>query len=349
MNLKNIKTRLLFWYSIIIIIILSIFSFIILNEFTKLVLEKQNHIHTSIKHLENILALWIPILLIISIILGYFIIKNSLIPVKKVIDEVKNIEASNLQKRITIINSNDEIEELVTTFNFMLDKLDDSFSKIKRFSNDVSHELKTPLTVIRGEIELGLRKERTNDEYKTILKSTLEETKLLQELINSLLFLSKSNNKEMKSKFENVELDEIITDVISQNKKLIKEKDIKFEFKKLDSVSCQGHPLLLRILVGNIIQNSIKYSHKSSKVEIYLDKDILKIKDYGIGILPCDIENIFDRFYRVDKARGRSGYGLGLSIVKSIANIHDFEITVQSEYDKYTQFTINLKTETEVS
>jgi len=341
--LKNIKTKLLFWYSITIVIVLSIFSFIVLNEFTKLILQKQEHIHMSIKHLEDVLIIWIPVLLITSIILGYFIIKNALLPVKKTIDDVKNIEINQLQKRLTSHTTNDEIEELVTTFNFMLDKLDDSFSKIKRFSNDVSHELKTPLTVIRGEIELGLRKDRTNDEYKNILGSTLEETKVLQKLIDSLLFLSKANDKEIKSKFETVALDEIITDVISQNKKLIQQKQVNFEFEKLDSVSCSGHPLLLRILIGNIIQNAIKYSYKNSTVEIYLNKDILTIKDYGIGMKNDDIKNIFDRFYRVDKSRSRGGYGLGLSIVKSISELHNFHISVDSRYNEYTKFSINLR------
>jgi len=312
------------------------------NIYIEVATTLDDKIKPQLEHLQDILIILIPMLLILAIIAGYFIIRNSLIPVKKVIDEVKDIEAHKLQKRITSHTSNDEIEELITTFNFMLDKLDSAFSKIKRFSNDVSHELKTPLTVLRGEIELGLRKERTNEEYKNILSSTLEETKLLQELINSLLFLSKSNNQEIQEEFIEIEVDDIITDVISQNKKLIEEKNIKFEFKHLENVVCIGHPLLLRILVGNIIQNSIKYSQKSSKIEIDLSNNILKIKDYGIGIKEEDIENIFDRFYRVDESRGGSGYGLGLSIVKSIALIHNFEIVVQSKYNQYTEFTIHL-------
>jgi len=340
---KNIKTKLLVWYTITIIIVLSIFSYIVLNEFTKLVLQKQSHIHTSIKHLENILMIWIPILLIISIIIGYFIIKNALLPVKKTINEVKDIETNQLQKRLNSHTLNDEIDELVTTFNFMLDKLDDSFTKIKRFSNDVSHELKTPLTIIRGEIELGLRKDRTNKEYKDILYSTLEETKSLQELINSLLFLSKTNDTEIKNKFIQVDLDEILTDIISVNKQLIEKKNIQLDIKKLDSKNCNGHPLLLKILLGNILQNAIKYSHKNSIVEIYLDQNILRIKDYGIGIPKDDIENIFDRFYRVDKSRSKGGYGLGLSIAKSIAKLHNFKITVDSKYEEYTQFNISFK------
>ena len=224
----------------------------------------------------------------------------------------------------------------------MLEKLENSFYKIKRFSNDVSHELKTPLTVIRGEIELGLRKDRSNEQYKDILNLVLQETKSLQNLIDSLLFLSESNEKEIKAKSQDIELDEIITDVISQNKQLIEEKNIIFEFIHLENVICQGHPLLLKILVGNIIQNAIKYSHKGSKIEIYLDQDMLKIKDYGIGIKEEDIANIFDRFYQVDKARGRNGYGLGLSIVKNIASLYGFTITIESQYNKFTQFTINL-------
>ncbi len=222
----------------------------------------------------------------------------------------------------------------------MLDKLDDSFSKIKRFSNDVSHELKTPLTIIRGEIELGLRKDRTNEEYKNILKSTLEETKSLQELINSLLFLSKSNNKEIEHQFTDVELDDIITEVIAQNKKLIETKNIKFYFHDFENIIVQGHPLLLKILIGNIIQNSLKYSHKNSIIDISLTATQLVIKDYGIGIKEEDLKNIFDRFYRIDDARSGSGYGLGLSIVKSIANIHKFTLEVKSKYEEFTQFTI---------
>jgi len=437
MNLKNIKTRLLFYYSVVITLILSIFSSILIMQFYKqniktvdnqlltiineinynqhfytpfddeefliqnfsvVVYQYKNNkfnkissnnsqikiknyeyleigeiqpyttkneirviryrsdkdktiyieVATTLKdkvepamvHLKNILIVLIPILLFLSIISGYFIIKSSLYPVKKAINEVKKIESHNLDKRITTLSSNDEIEELITTFNFMLDKLDDSFSKIKRFSNDVSHELKTPLTIIRGEIELGLRKDRTNEEYKNILKSTLEETKSLQELINSLLFLSKSNNKEIEHQFTDVELDDIITEVIAQNKKLIETKNIKFYFHDFENIIVQGHPLLLKILIGNIIQNSLKYSHKNSIIDISLTATQLVIKDYGIGIKEEDLKNIFDRFYRIDDARSGSGYGLGLSIVKSIANIHKFTLEVKSKYEEFTQFTI---------
>ncbi len=387
MNLKNIKTRLLFYYSIVITIILSLFSVVLIEQFynqniktvdkqlitvineinynrhffekldneefmiknlfittykyengsfskiasntpapfetknlkklrkgefqhlnagktrivrfrsgknDKIYIEAATTISDKVEpqmdHLKNILFVLIPILLILSVIAGYFIIKSSLNPVKNAVHEVMEIESHNLNKRISSHTSNDEIEELITTFNFMLDKLDESFSKIKRFSNDVSHELKTPLTIIRGEIELGLRKERSNGEYKDILKSTLDETISLQELINNLLFLSKANNKEIEEEFKEVELDEILTDSILQNRMLIESKKIKFDFRPFESVKVHGHPFLLKIMISNILQNAIKYSHKDSPVEITLDDEKLTIKDYGIGIKQEDIK-----------------------------------------------------------
>jgi len=341
--IRNIKTKLLFWYSIIIIIILSVFSYIILNEFTRLVLLKEQHIKTSIQHLENILIVWIPILIIISIIVGFFIIKKALEPVKQTIKDVKKLQNKEFSKRLISHTKNDEIEELVVTFNNMLEELNISYSKIKRFSHDVSHELKTPLTVIRGVVELGLRKDRTIDEYQQILKNTQDQTILLQELIDSLLFLSNTNNKQIQATFKNIEIDEIITNIIIENKLLMEEKNIQIVFKEFDNVTCLGHPILIKMLISNIINNSIKYSFKNSNIELSLINNQLIIKDYGIGIKEEDIKNIFDRFYRVDKSRSKSGYGLGLSIVKLIIKQHDFKIQVHSKYKEYTTFKVTFK------
>lgn len=341
--IKNIKTKLLVWYSFIIIIILSIFSFIIINEFSRLVMQKEEHIKTSITHLENVLIIWIPILIITAIIVGFFVIKKALNPINKTIKDVQEIEKEDFDKRLIAYTKNDEIEKLVNTFNNLLNKLNISYTKIKRFSNDASHELKTPLTIIRGSVEIGLRKERTKDEYKKILNNTLNQTILLQELIDSLLFLSNTNNKQIKATFLNVEIDEIITNTVNQNKQLMNEKKIEIKFLLFENVILKGQPLLLQMLISNIIQNSIKYSHRNSFIEISLNKDNIIIKDYGIGIKQKDISNIFDRFYRVEESRTNKGYGLGLSIVKQIADLHNFKINIESKYKQSTTFTINFK------
>ena len=298
-------------------------------------------IKQPINNLKSALFILLPIIFLLSILIGYIIISSSLKPVKKVIDEVKQIDANDLNKRLNSNRSNDEIEELIITFNQMLSKIDTSVKKIKRFSNDVSHELKTPLTVIRGELELGLRKNRTNEEYRQILENSLEETKQLQDLIDSLLFLSTANKNEIQNKFIKIDIDELIYDLIIELKKLSQDKNIIFKIKEIIPITLNGNPILLKILIGNIMKNAIKYSNKNSKIEISLNEQQLSIKDYGIGIKEKDLEFIFDRFYRVDEARGRGGYGLGLSIVKNIAQFHNFTIEVNSTYGVGTEFIIS--------
>jgi len=333
MNINNIKVKLFLSYTIIILIVLATLAVSVVYVFGE-------HMYDSLEELEHILFISIPLIVILFIVSGWFIVNNVLKRVQNVIDEVENIKADDLEKRLALSGSNDEIEKLIITFNSMLERLEESFSKIKRFSHDVSHELKTPLTVILGEIELGLRKDRSKEEYVKILKTLHEETKGQQELIDSLLFLSNSNESQIIELFEQVDIDELLIDTISINKHLSSSKNIKFDFVKFENVKKKGHISLLKILLGNIIQNSIKYSNKDSKIEIYLDDEKSIIKDYGIGIKKDDLGKIFDRFYRVDESRGRGGYGLGLSIVKSIASLHNFEIEVKSEYNEYTEVTI---------
>lgn len=282
-----------------------------------------------------------PIVTLIVLLLGFFLISNTFKRVQKVINEVHEIKIDDLAKRINTLDSQDEIGELVDTFNLLLDRIENGFDKIKRFSNDVSHELKTPLTVLRGEIELGLRKDRTIKEYKKILSTVLSETKSLQELIDKLLFLSHENEQEIENTFSLVYLDEILLDTMNEQMILAKEKNIEFNMRGLNSVTKEGNEILLKILIGNILSNAIKYSHIDSKIDIALYEDGMSIKDYGIGIKEDELKNIFDRFYRADSARNRdSGFGLGLSIVSNIAAIHGIEIDVKSEFNKYTEVTL---------
>ncbi|MEA3354586.1 MAG: histidine kinase dimerization/phospho-acceptor domain-containing protein [Campylobacterota bacterium] len=231
-------------------------------------------INKPLNNLKNTLFILVPVTFIFSIIIGYFIIRNSLKPVKSVIDKVNTIEVEDLKKRIDTLDSKDEIDELINTFNSMLQRLDESVAKIKRFSNDVSHELKTPLTVIRGEMEIGLRKDRSVDEYKKIISSSLEETKDLQQLIENLLFLSNANHNELIETFDEIDIDELIIDIISQNNTILNDKNIEIELTEFKHCIKKGNIHLLKILFRNLFQNAIKYSNKNSKIEITLTEDI---------------------------------------------------------------------------
>lgn len=310
------------------------------NIFIQVSTTLYDKVHPALHSLKNTILIVVPLVFLFAIFIGFIIIRKAFKPVKKIIDEVNSINTNDLEKRINSLNSNDELDELILTFNGMLSRIEESFSKIKRFSNDVSHELKTPLTVIRGELELGLRKDRTLEEYKAILTTVLEESISLQELIDSLLFLSNSNKDEIVNNFNSVQFDELLIDVIKDNNSLLKEKNISLEIKELNQTTVEGHNVLLKVLLNNLLQNAIKYSNENFNIEITLKDNSLEIKDYGIGIKDEDLEHIFDRFYMVDKSRSKKGYGLGLSIVKLIVNIHSFKIKVNSKYKEYSSFKI---------
>ena len=302
----------------------------------------EDKIDKNIELLEESLIYLIPIITLLFILIGYIIINNAFKNVKKVVNEVSNIQIDDLQTRLSINNSGDEIEELIITFNNMLEKIQKSVNKIKHFSNDVSHELKTPITVIMGELELGLKNTKTIDEYKNILKISYKKTNELKSLINSLFYLSHLNDKSIKDNFINIDFDEILVNTISKNQHLLKEKNINIEFIYLQHTVYKGNLQLLSVMIDNIIQNAIKYSNNSSKIEICLKKNICTIKDYGIGIKQNELDKIFDRFYRTSQSRSKSGHGLGLAIVNSIAKIHNINISINSQYKKYTKFIIKL-------
>ena len=329
-NLKSIKVKLLIYSTTIILFTFISFIFAIIYI-------KSDDSYQSAEDFEHILFILIPILFLLMISVAWFVVNRVLNKVQIIIDEVSRIKVDDFSTRLTVLNTNDEIDELIYTFNNLLNKVELSVTKIKRFSNDVSHELKTPLTVIIGELELGLRKSRTEDEYKEILNTSLDESKVLKELIDNLLFLSNMDDKRIKNKFEAIDVDEVLIDIISSFKILLEEKKINIEFVEFENINIQGNLQLIKVMLSNIVQNSIKYSNENTKIQITLKDNICIVKDYGIGIKKEYLNKIFDRFYRVDESRARGGYGLGLSIVYDICNLHDIKIEINSQYQKYTQ------------
>lgn len=278
-----------------------------------------------------------PIILIIFLFIANILINKTLSPVKEVIKSVKSISASSLSNRVSTDNIPSEIKELVATFNQLLNNLEESFNKITDFSNNASHELKTPLTVIRGEIEVTLKQERKPEEYREVLKDILEESISIQKMIEQLFFLAKQDMTELNSDFNEIYLDEVITDTVFQIGKFALTKNIAVEIKKIIPATIHANETLIKIAISNILRNSIIYSQNGSHVSIFLDENdkeyLLKIEDNGYGISKDDLPFIFERFYRADKARSRKdgGTGLGLAIVKMILDIHRYDIEVSSK------------------
>jgi heavy metal sensor kinase len=301
----------------------------------------------SLENLFYILSFIVPIILIFSIIGGNFIIYKSFAPIEKILSELKNISANDLSARLNNSNNQDEINQLITEINNLLIRLESSFERISQFSSDASHELKTPLTIIKGELEIALRKDRNIDEYKQSLKTSLEEVIVIEQTINDLLFLAKNEKDLITNKMELLYFDEIIDESINEVKNFADLHQIKINFELVDTIEFKGYSNLLKIAIKNILKNAIQFSHKDSQIIVKSYKNgntfNISIQDFGIGIPLNEQEKIFEKFYRTDKSRNKNsgGTGLGMSIVKKIIDIHKGSIKIESIENVGTTVTIS--------
>ena len=300
--------------------------------------------------LENILYILgfiLPIILILSVIGGNFLIYKSFLPIENILSQLKKINANDLSARLNSSKNEDEINQLVNEVNSLLKRLEASFEKISQFSSDASHELKTPLTIIRGEIEIALRKERSIDEYKDALNSSLNEIIIIEQTINDLLFLAKNEKDLIIEKQENFYFDEIVDESINETKNFAKLHQIDIKLIVEDTIEFNGYSNLLKIAIKNILKNAIQFSYKNSQVIVKNYKKDgffnISVQDFGIGIEKNEQIKIFEKFYRTDKSRNKNsgGTGLGMSILKKIVDIHGGIINIESKEDFGTTITIS--------
>ena len=272
---------------------------------------------------------------------------RALKPVTDITQTAQNIaHGADLSQRIPMPEVQDEIGNLANTFNQMLDRLEKSFAQMRQFSSDASHELRTPLTVLKGQSELVLGKPRSKQEYQEVLSSNLEEINYMSRILVDLLTLSKGDEGEVSLEKDPVDLGSIIEEVSRQGEILADEKDVKITLAYLEPVAILGDAHRLKQMVWILIHNAIKFTPSGGEIKITLqdmdDTVYFTIKDTGIGIPEQDLPKIFDRFYRVDKARSRQdgGSGLGLSICKYIVDRHHGTIDVESKLGEGTKFKI---------
>jgi heavy metal sensor kinase len=303
----------------------------------------------TLKNLAIILWTAVPSVLLLTALIGRFIARRALKPVAKITQTAKDIgSGANLSQRIPVPEVKDEIGELALTFNSMMDRLESSFSQMRQFSSDASHELRTPLTVLKGQSELTLGKERKPKEYQEVISSNLEEIQYMSKVLEDLFMLSKSDENQIALDYESVDLKLLIEEICRHAQIIASEKNIKIITAYIEKVQVYGDPVRLRQMIWNVIVNGIKYTQPDGEVTISLQekKDIalITIQDNGIGISNSDLPLIFNRFYRVDKARSREegGTGLGLSICKFIVDAHKGSIDIESTLGEGTKFKIKL-------
>ncbi|MGL5690984.1 MAG: ATP-binding protein [Bacteroidales bacterium] len=303
--------------------------------------------YAKLDALKNILILLCLIGLILLFAIGYYLSKRALKPVILMDEEIKDITASKLDKRLYISSSPDEIDELAISFNQMLDKLEESFTSQRLFMSNVSHEIRTPLAIIQGEIDVALLRSRSMEEYVDILQTIQADSKHITHLLNGLSDLSKASYQPEQISFSDVRLDEVLLDardLILKNNPQAR-VDLIFEQESEDEsdLIIRGNDYLLKVAFMNLMENNVKYSanHLSTvHIAYYNNKSILRFSDDGIGISPEEIEKIFQPFFRGKNASYTKGTGIGLTMVRKIVRLHQGKIYVNSHLGEGTVFTI---------
>ena len=271
----------------------------------------------------------------ISLLAGYLISRKMLFPIDRITKAAQSISINHLERRIEVSQTDDELSRLARTFNEMIDRLRQSFEKQNQFVSDASHELRTPISVIQGYIGLI---DRWGKEDKSVLQESIDaiksETAAMTELIEKLLFLARGDSGDQKLQKTEFCLNELIDEVGKESQLISKQHNIKYD--TVEEVSIYADRKMLKQMLRALIDNSIKFTPPEGTIFIQVLKNEesvnITVKDTGIGIPQEELSSIFNRFYRVDKARAKEtgGSGLGLSIVKWIVDAHNGKITAES-------------------
>jgi two-component system, OmpR family, sensor histidine kinase ArlS len=299
-----------------------------------------------IKELKQILLVSLLAGVIITLMVGYVFSSQLVRPIKRIIKEVNEISFNNLSDRIYRGKGQDELSGLASTFNNLLNRLQESIGIQRRFISNASHELSTPLTSISSQLQVTLQKERSSEEYKLVLQSLQEDVEQMRQLTKSLLEIAKTGY-EGGIELSEVRIDEIILKIVADVKKINPAYEVEVEFGEFpdDDKLCvaYGNPDLLYSALQNITENGCKYSpDKHVHISLHFNKKqiIVQIKNYGEIISSKEMENIFLPFYRGVSASDTKGFGLGLALSKRIISLHKGEIKVHSSVKTGTLFTI---------
>ena len=309
---------------------------------------------TSVRRAEAVLDRYLQTLLVLiplgvglAALGGAVIARIALRPVDEMTRTARRITAEDLSRRVERPGTGDEMERLALTLNGMLARLEAAFTQTRRFAADAAHELRTPLAALRGGIEVALRAERTPEEYRRVLASSLEEVERLIRLAEDLLLLSRSSAGPDVTRAP-VDLEPLLLDVFDVGARLGQGAGVSVRTDAMASATVRGDATALRRALLNLIENAIKYTPPGGKVELGLTTGdglaVITVSDTGIGLDPADADRIFEPFVRLDAARARDtgGAGLGLAIARSIAVAHGGTLTVESRPGAGSRFVLRL-------
>ena len=319
------------------------------EKFFVVVGQSLKEVHQAQRQLLVLLAISNPVALLMASLGGLLLANKALKPVDRITRTVAAIGRGNLSERVEEPRARDEIGRLAATFNEMLSKLEQAFARERRFTADASHELRTPLAVLRGDIEVALRRERTTDEYRRVLTSSLEEIARLTKLTDDLLTLARSDAGEMVLELEPLSLDRLAKEAHTFLQPLAQSARVSLDYTEPASpVVVEGDQKRLKQLLVNLLDNAIKYTPAGGSARLSLRREgetaVVEVSDTGRGIPPEALPYVFERFYRQsDPGDGRvNGFGLGLAISKWIVDAHGGTIAVSSHTGSGSRFTVRL-------
>jgi heavy metal sensor kinase len=318
------------------------------EDFTVVLLTGLADVDRELGLLLAVLGMAGPAALLAAGGLGYVMARKAMQPLDQLDRLTREITAEHLDRRLPVANSSDELGRLARTINAMIARLERSFAEVRRFTADASHELRTPLTVIRTEAEVALNGPLTAAEHQQLLGSILEECGRLTRLTDQLLALSREDAGAGGPPREPVDLAGLVDGVVETMRPLAEVKGLHLCAGRNGSLAVRGDAARLRQVFYNLLDNAIKYTPEGGTVEVALSQRdgaaVVTLRDTGIGIPPEHLPHVFERFYRVDRARSREegGTGLGLSIVRSIVAAHGGQIELASAPGRGTTCTVTL-------
>ncbi|MBL7856826.1 MAG: HAMP domain-containing protein [Cyclobacteriaceae bacterium] len=296
-----------------------------------------------LRYLQNIFLFGILAASIFSFSISIVFSRQVFNPVKEITDRVNEISTQNLHLRLESKKINDEISELETTFNNMLDRLETAFETQNNFISNASHELSTPLTTIIGEADVALAKERNTKEYIESLSVIVNEAERLEKITKSLLFLAQTGFTGSTLKFDKVRIDQLLWDVKETIDKLNPKNKVQLNLSLMPEdpakLKIKGNEQLLLLALTNIVNNACKYSNNqivTVSIGTLEEKVIIVVKDSGIGIPENELKFIYDPFFRASNTKEFEGYGIGLPLTRNIVRLHQGEILVSSRVNEGT-------------
>src|SRR5215510_2672487 len=309
-------------------------------EFVIVAAESRRELIDQMRALREIFLLSLPGILLMAGLAGYLLARGSLAPIAGMTAQAERISAENLHERLPVKNKSDELGELA--------RIESSFDGMQRFTADASHELRTPLAIIRGEADVALSQDREPGEYRETLAIIQDEARLLSGVVEDMLALARADAGQRRLEMEELYLNDLIEECVHSARALALNKNLSLDFESPGDTAFRGDEDLLRRMVINLLDNAIKYTPGGGSVSVKLwregDRVKLRVTDNGIGIPAEAAARVFERFYRVDKARSRAegGSGLGLPIVKWIAEAHQGSVSLESAPEHGSSFTVSL-------